>query len=180
MSVSKSVLRAFFWRGFFGLAAPLGLFGLLGMFQACDTPDDELSLRSSEEGGTPGTPTKAVCPTNEPDSGTPCLLPEGTTCRWGSCGTSAAKCTQGKWKLGANTATLPCPDLPPTPDVPCPACWPETATCAYQGSSCPGDDAGGKVAIASCPQGVWIVDIPARRDAGVDGAADADADVDAE
>src|SRR5438552_2003058 len=42
------------------------------------------------------------CPKVQPPNGSECLLPEGTTCDFGQCGTKLATCTRGAWKSAAN------------------------------------------------------------------------------
>jgi hypothetical protein len=124
--------------------------------------------------------TLAECPPAEPTNGSVCLLPEGTTCDFGQCGTRLAQCTRGTWRLGANAApNPPCPADPPSTDMKCPACWPAKVKCTYGSTDCSAADASVNTAIASCPNGTWLLDIRPCRDGGGpdvqgDGGADAD------
>lgn len=133
-----------------------------------------------DSGEESGSVQRAECPTVEPDDKSQCLLPEGTTCNFGQCGTRLAQCTRGAWIFGSNAKPRPpCPVAPPTPDVACPACWPVTTSCTYGSSDCSQADASVNTAIASCPHGTWVLDIRPCRDGGgpdVQGDAEAGAD----
>lgn len=123
---------------------------------------------------------RADCPKKEPQNGSLCLLPEGTTCDFGLCGTRLARCTRGAWSAGANAPPSPaCPKDPPNKDVPCPDCWPPLVSCTYGSKDCSLTDASINTTITSCPNGKWVVDIRPCRDGGEpdvqrDGGPDAD------
>ena len=107
------------------------------------------------------------CPTTAPVNGSVCLLPEGTTCDFGLCGTRLARCTQGAWQTGSNARpSPPCPEDPPSADIACPACWPVSVSCTYGSTNCAAKDASLNTATASCPSGKWILDIRPCRDGG--------------
>ena len=143
--------------------------------------DGSAAVTAGSDGGEEtGSVQRAECPTAEPANGSLCLLPEGTTCDFGQCGTRLARCMQGAWKLGGNGApSPPCPVDPPNTDLQCPACWPAAVSCTYGSSDCSAADASVNTAIASCPRGTWVLDIRPCRDGGgpdVQGDAGADAD----
>lgn len=123
-----------------------------------------------DDGDDGGQVAIADCPANEPPNGSACLLPEGTTCDFGQCGTRLARCSRGAWKVGSNAPPAPpCPDVPPNPDTPCPACWPPEISCTFGSSDCSQADASLNTAIASCPSGPngnWVLDIRPCRDGG--------------
>lgn len=127
-----------------------------------------------------GAINRARCPSAAPSEGESCVLPEGTTCDFGQCGTRLATCGRGRWTFGTNPAPAPnCPSLPPEVDAACPACWPASATCTYGSTDCSQPDASLNTAVASCPNGAWVLDIRPCRDGGepdVQGDAEPDAD----
>lgn len=149
------------------------------IFGAC-TDGNQTVTESPDSGDGNSSLQKADCPKIEPKNGLQCLLPEGTTCDFGECGTRLAQCTRGAWSVGANAApSPPCPMDPPNTDIKCPACWPASVTCPYGSLDCSAADASINTAIASCPHGTWILDIRPCRDGGEpdvqgDGGPDAD------
>jgi hypothetical protein len=143
--------------------------------------DDSTATPEVEDGGGEGgSVSRDDCPAAAPVNGSVCLLPEGTTCDFGLCGTRLARCSQGVWQLGANAAPRPpCPADPPSTDIPCPACWPVAVSCTYGSTDCRAEDASLNTAIASCPNGTWVIDIRPCRDGGgpdVQGDGEPDAD----
>jgi hypothetical protein len=162
------------------LAATLGTvaIGAASLAGACG--DGSTSATPGPDSGEEtGSVQRAECPAVEPPDRSLCLLPQGTTCNFGQCGTRLARCMQGAWILGGNAApSPPCPDVPPNTE-PCPACWPATLSCTYGSSDCSAADASVNTAIASCPHGTWVLDIRPCRDGGgpdVQGDAEAGAD----
>jgi len=153
-----------------GLAAALVLLSsAAALAGACG--DGSASTPPPPDGGDDGGQVATSdCPTIEPRNGAECLLPQGTTCDFGQCGTRLAECTRGAWRVGSNTPPRPpCPVLPPNPDTPCPACWPAEISCTYGSSDCSLADASPNTAIASCPKGAsgnWVFDIRPCRDGG--------------
>ncbi len=163
------------------LAASLGTIAVGSATLAGACGDSSASVSPGADGGEEsGSVQKAECPTAEPDDGSLCLLPEGTTCNFGLCGTRLATCRQGAWILGGNAAPRPvCPADPPAVDLQCPPCWRASDSCTYGSSDCSSADASVNTAIASCPHGTWVLDIRPCRDGGgpdVQGDAGADAD----
>jgi hypothetical protein len=146
---------------------------------ACTTTSVDVSTEagSGEDGAALDL---ATCPKTAPAGGSLCLLPEGTTCDFGSCGITIARCSQGAWRFASNAPPSPsCPEAPPNPDVACPACWPAAITCPYGSADCSAADASANTAVASCPHGTWVLDIRPCRDGGGadvqgDGGPDAD------
>lgn len=126
---------------------------------------------SSREAG------NGICPDTAPAFDSKCLVPEGTTCSFGACGTPIARCTGGFWRYGGNPMPRPsCPALFPSSESACPPCWPTSESCTY--GSCSGADASANTTVASCPDGTWRLDyFPCSvSDAGADVQGDADAD----
>jgi hypothetical protein len=163
------------------LAAIVGTVAALAVSLEAACGDSSASVTTGTDGGEEsGSVQRADCPTGEPPNGSPCQLPEGTTCDFGQCGTRLASCTQGAWIFGGNGPPRPpCPVDPPNTDLPCPACWPAAVSCTYGSTSCSAADASVNTAIASCPHGTWVLDIRPCRDGGgpdVQGDAGADAD----
>lgn len=118
-------------------------------------------------------------PSSRPANGSPCLLPEGTTCEFGLCGTRLARCSRGLWVLAANPPPRPpCPDVAPNKATKCPDCWPPEVSCTYGSTDCSLADASDNTAIASCPAGGWVVDFRPCRDAGADVQGDGGPDAD--
>jgi len=163
------------------LAAVIGVVaaGSAALAGACG--DSSATTTQEADGGEEsGSGQSAQCPTVEPDGGDLCLLPEGTTCNFGQCGTRLAQCSRGAWIIAGNAMpNPPCPANPPTADVACPACWRTESSCTYGSSDCSMADASVNTAIASCPHGTWVLDIRPCRDGGgpdVQGDAEAGAD----
>jgi hypothetical protein len=170
-----SQLRAGFLAAVVGSVAA----GSAALAGACG--DSSTAVMAETDGGEEsGSGENAECPTVEPADRSQCLLPEGTTCNFGQCGTKLAQCSRGAWISAGNaTPNPPCPANPPTPDVACPACWQPGISCTYGSSDCSTADASVNTAIASCPQGTWVLDIRPCRDGGgpdVQGDAEAGAD----
>lgn len=120
-----------------------------------------------------GTVAAGICPKTAPKPGEACVLPEGTTCAFGACGTPIAECRRGAWVYGENPPPQPaCPaPEPPPSESACPPCWPTTATCTY--GTCSGPDASMNTAVASCPNGTWTLQFTLCSDAGADVQGDA-------
>jgi hypothetical protein len=138
-----------------------------------------------------------VCPSALPSSGDPCLLPEGTTCAFGSCPLYVVRCTRAAWVLADTAAPASaCPEDAPTMGSSCPPCWPETLVCRYSASTCGSVDAGpdasgdagfGEI-VAACARasvrdgmaGRWTLSETScgAQDAGADVQRDAEPDAD--
>ena len=152
--------------------------GAATLASACGSDASTLTP-TQDGGGGDGALPRSDCPKAEPADGTLCLLPEGTTCDFGLCGTRLARCSQGAWRVGGNAAPSPaCPKDPPN-NTPCPACWPRAISCPYGSTDCSAADASVNAAIASCPNGTWILEVRPCRDGGGpdvqgDGGPDAD------
>lgn len=143
--------------------------------------------RDADAGGSAGTLGSGICPEVAPDASEPCLLPEGTTCAFGACGTPIARCERGAWVYGATPPpSPPCPALFPMSESPCPPCWPADLSCTY--GTCIGADASANTTVASCPNGAWKLDYfpcdaspdppDEPSDAGADVQRDSEADAD--
>ncbi|MBX3190597.1 MAG: hypothetical protein KF819_26590 [Labilithrix sp.] len=151
-----------------------------GFSGACS--DDVTPTPSDDDaGGEAGSVDRGQCPLEAPAPGSTCLLPEGTTCDFGRCGTLLAQCSRGVWRFGGNTAPLPpCPEPAPNAGVACPRCWPAEISCTYGSIDCSAEDASTRTTIASCPEGTtWVVETRPCRDGGgpdVQGDAEPDAD----
>ncbi|HSO34694.1 MAG TPA: hypothetical protein VLT33_19300, partial [Labilithrix sp.] len=119
------------------------------------------------------------CPTERPTTGSACLLPEGTTCDFGLCGTRLAQCSRGAWIVASNDPPRPpCPEIAPNMDTPCPACWSADVTCSYGSNDCSLPDASDNTTVAACPDGGWVVEFRPCRDAGPDVQGDGGPDAD--
>jgi hypothetical protein len=117
----------------------------------------------ADAGGDDATPgERAQCPRDPPNDGTPCTLPEGTTCSFGQCAV-IVQCARGEWRQSPS-AKPPCPELPPGEQTACPRCWPTGASCNW--GACTGPDASDKTSIASCPNGVWSLAVLPCPDGG--------------
>jgi hypothetical protein len=127
-----------------------------------------------------GAVATAICPTIAPEAGAKCVLPEGTTCDFGFCGTVLARCTGGIWRFASNAPPRPlCPDAaPPDDEAECPQCWPEDVACIYGSQDCSAADASANTAVATCLARRWTVEIRPCRDAGADVQGDAQQDAD--
>jgi hypothetical protein len=146
------------------LALPLVVLVLAG---ACsDEPGVTVPSADASTGG--GNVAEGVCPTIAPEPGEACLLPEGTTCAFGACGTPIAECRRGVWRYGGNPPpNPPCPaPEPPPSESACPPCWPAAVTCSY--GTCTGPDASTNLAVASCPNGTWLLEFTPCAEAGAD------------
>jgi len=155
------------------------LFSVLMIAGACG----EDSTAAAKPDAAPASPEmvgEGICPARAPDAGEGCLLPEGTTCAFGTC--SIAQCTRGAWRYSGNPEPQPlCPDPdPPASDSVCPPCWDPSATCAYGSEDCTKADASANRTVASCPNGLWVLEFfpCAPMDAGADVQGDAGADSD--
>jgi hypothetical protein len=138
----------------------------------------------ADSGSAPAAVGEGICPRSAPAPSAACVLPEGTTCAFGACGTPIAQCIHGAWLYGGNPPPRPpCPDpAPPAPESACPPCWPADVTCRYGSEDCSSADASANRTVASCPNGVWLLEFspcaappPPARPASGDGGADADA-----
>jgi hypothetical protein len=156
------------------------------VFAACG---DEPGARpaSAEGGGAPGLLGDSVCPETAPDAGARCVLPEGTTCAFGACGSSIAQCSLGAWRYSGNPPPRPpCPEDFPVSESACPPCWPIEVECTYGSSDCSVADASTNTTVASCVDGGaggplrWSLrSFPcAVTDAGADVQRDAEPDAD--
>lgn len=170
-------------------AALLTVPSVMGFASACGSAQgvDGADAGASIEAGPVSLAPKATCPARAPEPEAPCVLPEGTTCDFGECGTRLARCTRGAWRYGENPAPVAtCPAVPPEADASCPPCWPASAICTYGSTDCAAPDASLNTARASCAHGVWSIDFRACGDGGADvqpkepedAAASPDADVD--
>jgi hypothetical protein len=149
-------------------AALVGAAAAAALAGACTSGSGTTPV-DSDAGAETGSVQTAECPTLEPTNGSVCILPEGTTCEFGQCGSRLARCTRSAWNVGTNAApSPPCPADPPSGDSKCPACWPPQVSCTYGSSDCSAADASVNTAIASCPNGTWILDIRPCRDGGID------------
>lgn len=144
-----------------------------------------------DAGAQGGQLAEGVCPDAAPEAGEGCVVPEGTTCSFGACGTAIAQCTRGRWRFGGNPppsedAEAICPTDFPASESACPPCFPANVACAY--GTCDGPDATATVSRASCDAGRWsisiaetcpvVVDAGPGADAKVDGKAPSDAGAD--
>jgi len=146
---------------------------------ACSTDDPAVEglVNATVDGS--ASVTQGICPDIAPVTGEICLLPEGTVCPFGACGTPIAQCTRGAWQFGENPPGPPCADSPPASGSACPPCWPATQTCPYGSDDCSKADASVNRTIASCPSGVWTLQFfpcAGSRDAGTDVQDDARSD----
>lgn len=149
------------------------------VFAAC-TDDASSEPAVPDADGLVSSLGESVCPDAAPAPGEGCVLPEGTTCAFGACGSPIASCVVGAWRYGGNPAARPpCPKDFPASDSPCPACWPSGASCTYGSSDCSQPDASTNTTIASCPGGRWfLATFPCSTDAGADVQGDAEPDAD--
>jgi hypothetical protein len=154
----------------------LALGGIVSRLLACDSATSETPAVEAGVEAEAGI-DHVECPKDRPAAGTPCAVPEGTTCDVGACGTSIALCTHGRWTYGGNPEPdPPCPDLVPAPGEPCPECWKPGKSCPYPKSqTCTTEQ---RIATATCIEKAWSVTYTPCPDAGshVQGDADADAD----
>jgi hypothetical protein len=146
--------------------------------------DAALKPADADSGSTAGAVGEGICPTTAPRSGESCVVPEGTTCAFGACGTPIARCLAGAWRYGGNPPPRPaCPaPEPPASESACPPCWPAGVTCAYGSEDCSSLDASANRTVASCPGGVWVLQfspcaaLGAAPDASSEGGADVQRD----
>lgn len=141
-----------------------------------------------DSGAPPAALGESVCPDVAPAPGEACLLPEGTTCAFGACGSPIAKCTLGAWRYSGNPDSgnpTPCPKDFPASESACPPCWPSGVECTYGSTDCSAPDASANRTVASCVGGPgeplrWSLRSSpcAVTDAGADVQGDADADAD--
>lgn len=183
-------LRRVRFRAWMGALVPLSVIAI-----ATSCSDDPTPVSGSPDSGAePGQLAQGVCPDAAPEAGEGCVVPEGTTCSFGTCASaSLAQCTRGTWRIGGNPppsqdAAVLCPSDIPQSETACSTCFPAGLACRY--GTCVGADATATVSSASCAAGQWVIDIvqtcPARDsgsdgaslDAGADVQGDADADVD--
>jgi hypothetical protein len=154
--------------------------GAMTMANAC-SDDLDANPTGPDSGGPPGTLGDSVCPDAAPEAGEGCLLPEGTTCAFGACGSSIARCATNAWRYAGNPAPRPpCPTDFPASESACPPCWPAEVSCTYGSSDCSKPDASTNTTVASCPNGRWTTQsFPcAVSDAGADVQGDAGPDAD--
>lgn len=151
------------------------------------TSDPQADATRPDSGVPPAVLGDSVCPDVGPDAGESCVLPEGTTCAFGACGSRIAQCTRGAWRYSGNPPPRPpCPKDFPASQSACPPCWPSGLECTYGSSDCSAPDASANTTVASCVDGGdgqpqrWVLrSFPcAITDAGADVQGDADADAD--
>ncbi len=149
--------------------------------------DDPAGMSATNDAGNPSAVLEeSLCPDAAPEGGEGCVVPEGTTCAFGACGSSVAQCAAGAWRYAGNPPPRPpCPTDFPASESACPPCWPAGVTCVYGSRDCDAPDASEKFTIASCPSGRWTLDsfpcaslTDGGKDAGADVQGDADADAD--
>ncbi len=117
------------------------------------------------------------CPAEAPQNGSPCAVPEGTTCAFGTCG-GFSRCTLGTWHVAATVPGVVCPEARPAPGSPCPPCLPAGTVCRYNEACTEG--AGVPTARATCarpssgPGLVWALETNTcpEPDGGADGGRD--------
>jgi hypothetical protein len=159
------------------------LLGAASTAAACGK-DDGGSSAGADSGSSNVVVGSSICPSPDaaPNNGDLCLLPPGAACAFGECG-SIFQCAGGVWLKAGNPAPAPaCPLAePPAKDTACPPCWPSDKPCPYETADCTSPDASArrsaKRAVATCPNGLWILAFEpcASQDAGPD--ADSGADV---
>jgi hypothetical protein len=161
------------------IAVALALGSLLAAVAAACGADTEDPATLPERGAEDSGIIVATCPKARPANGTECLLPEGTTCDFGQCGTLLAQCSRGLWVLASNDPPRPpCPDVAPNPGIACPPCWAPAVSCPYGSTDCSLPDASDNKTIATCPDGGWVVEFRPCRDAGPDVQGDGGPDAD--
>jgi hypothetical protein len=147
---------------------------------ACGTTRDDVAA-PAEGGADDGAVVVGTCPgvTSAPAAGGECILPEGTTCDFGLCGSRLARCTRGVWAFAGNPAPRPvCPALAPNEGTKCPDCWKKDVVCSYGSTDCTLPDASDNRSVASCADGGWVVEFEPCRDAGPDVQGDGGPDAD--
>ena len=117
--------------------------------------DDPPANPTSPDSGEPlGTLGESVCPDAAPEAGEGCVLPEGTTCAFGACGSPIAQCSHGAWRYSGNPPPRPpCPKDFPVSESFCPPCWPTGLECTYGSRDCSVPDASTNTTVASCVDG---------------------------
>jgi hypothetical protein len=143
--------------------------------------DSTTGAMTADAGGTLGSLGDSVCPDAAPDAGDGCVLPDGTTCAFGACGSPIARCLAGAWRYSGNSRPRPqCPKDFPASEAACPPCWPVEVSCTYGSSDCSAADASANTTVASCPDGRWTLStFPCGiLDAGADVQGDAGPDAD--
>jgi hypothetical protein len=165
----------------------VALAGVVATIAVACTDEAKLETARPDSGTPPAVVGDSVCPDLAPDGGSECVLPEGTTCAFGACGSSIAECTRGVWQYSGNPAPAPpCPKDFPASESACPPCWPTNAECTYGSSDCSAPDASTNTTVASCSSAssteprVWrLRTFPcAIVDAGADVQGDAGPDAD--
>lgn len=116
--------------------------------------DPGVSPLSADAGHVPGVLGDSVCPDAAPEAGEGCVLPEGTTCAFGVCGSPIARCSLGAWRYSGNPQPTPlCPKDFPVSESACPPCWPPELECTYGSRDCTAPDASANTTVASCVDG---------------------------
>lgn len=157
----------------------IALAGLM-MAVACSDDVNDESAGAADSGYT-GNLEDSVCPAAAPGAGSSCLLPNGTTCAFGACGTVIARCVGGSWLYSGNGAGPPaCPKDFPVAESDCPPCWSAQLSCTYGSTDCSAIDASPNTTVASCASGKWRLftypcgNLDAGADVQRDSAPDAD------
>jgi hypothetical protein len=129
---------------------------IAGLSGACHD-DSSPPPDTGDSGSTTGAVGDGICPSFAPAPGDACLLPSGTTCAFGSCGTSIGQCLHGAWLYGENLGPTPvCDPSPPAEGTACPPCWPPAVVCRYGSlNDCTAPDASANITVAICPFGLW-------------------------
>jgi hypothetical protein len=147
----------------------------VAVVMAC-TEDPNAPPTAEDAGPSANGSVAARCPDVVPSNGGVCLLPDGTTCAFGACGTPVVQCLGGTWRHAANVPPrLPCPSETPESDSPCSPCWPPAVACTYGSADCTQADASAFTASATCDGVKWTVAFRACLDAGADVQGDASA-----
>jgi len=154
----------------------VGAMCVVRAISACATDDTSPERFVNANVDAAASVTEGICPDVAPDSGYVCLLPEGTACAFGACGTPIAQCTHGTWQYAETPPGPPCPDSPPASESACPPCWPATQTCPYGSDDCTLPDASANRTVASCASGTWTLAFYPCADASTDVQGDATAD----
>lgn len=150
--------------------------------------DGSVARTSPDSGDSGGTLGESVCPIVAPRAGEGCVLPEGTTCAFGACGSPIAQCSHGAWRYSGNPPPRPpCPKDFPVSEAACPPCWPTGLECTYGSRDCSAPDASTNTTVASCVDGgagsplrwsLRTTPCAAIIDAGADVQRDAEPDAD--
>ena len=156
---------------------------------AAGCADDPIPTPAVMDSGPPPAVLGAsVCPEAAPlDGGESCVLPEGTTCSFGACGSAIATCTRGVWRYSGNPPPRPaCPKDFPASLSACPPCWPTGVECTYGSTDCAAPDASPNTTVAACVSGGpgqperWALRtfVCGASDAGADVQGDAEPEAD--